>query len=93
MSIAIGQDISDRKRAEEALKKSRDFYLTLFEYFPGLIWQSGLDGKCNYFNQAWLNFTGRTFEQETGNGWTQGVHPDDREQCLSPLLSLSEVTK
>ncbi len=79
------------KRAEEALKKSRDFYLTLFEYFPALIWQSGLDAKCNYFNQAWLNFTGRTFEQEIGNGWTQGVHPDDLEQCLSTYMQAFEA--
>lgn len=80
--IPEGRDITERKRAEEALARSRDFYLTLFESFPTLIWQSDLEAKCNYFNQAWLNFTGRTLDQELGDGWTQGVHPDDVEHCL-----------
>jgi PAS domain S-box-containing protein len=89
--IPEGRDITERKRAEEALSKSRDFYLTLFEFFPALIWQAGLDAKCNYFNQAWLNFTGRTLDQEVGDGWTQGVHPDDLERCLRTYLQAFEA--
>jgi PAS domain S-box-containing protein len=80
--IPEGRDITERKQAEEALARSRDFYLTLFESFPTLIWQSDLEAKCNYFNQAWLNFTGRTLDQELGDGWIQGVYPDDVERCL-----------
>jgi len=48
---------------------------------PIPLWVSGLDNKCSFFNKAWLNFTGRKLEKESGDGWTAGVHPDDLENC------------
>ncbi len=62
-------------------------YKTLADSGQALIWTSGLDKGCDYFNQVWLDFTGRSFEQETGNGWAEGVHPDDFEHCLHIYLS------
>ncbi len=47
-----------------------------------MIWTSGPDKLCDWFNRTWLEFTGRTMEQELGNGWTDGVHPDDLSRCL-----------
>src|SRR5262249_22735333 len=47
------------------------------------IWMSGLDKLCTFFNRSWLDFTGRTLDQELGTGWTEGIHPDDRERCLA----------
>lgn len=61
-------------------------YRTIVETAPNLIWRSGLDAKCYYFNKTWLNFTGRSFEQEYGDGWIEGVHPDDLDRCVKIYL-------
>jgi len=80
-------DITERKQAEAALIKARDFHLQLFENAPTLIWRAGTDAKCDWFNQTWFNFTGRTMEQEFGDGWAAGVHPDDLDDCVKRYLA------
>jgi PAS domain S-box-containing protein len=49
---------------------------------PVMIWRSRLDKQCDFFNKPWLDFTGRTLEQELGAGWAEGMHPDDYARCL-----------
>lgn len=61
-------------------------YKTIVESSPNMIWRSGKDTKCNYFNNTWLKFTGKTLEEEFGDGWLQGVHPDDIEFCANTYL-------
>jgi diguanylate cyclase (GGDEF)-like protein/PAS domain S-box-containing protein len=63
-----------------------DFSTALFERFPTLIWRSGTDAKCCYFNQTWLSFTGRTLDDELGDGWTIGIHPEDFDRCIGTYL-------
>lgn len=48
-----------------------------------MIWRADSAARCDYFNQRWLAFTGRTLEDELGDGWSNGVHPDDRDRCLT----------
>jgi PAS domain S-box-containing protein len=54
---------------------------------PVLIWMSGTDKLCTFFNQGWLDFTGRSLKQDLGNGWIAAVHPDDRDRCLEVYSS------
>ncbi|TWJ19458.1 PAS domain S-box protein [Geobacter argillaceus] len=87
------QDITERKIAEDNVILLKDFYLSLFEEFPAFIWRAGTDAKCNYLNKTWLDFTGRTLEQDLGDGWAEGVHPEDRDYCLATYLEASEARR
>ncbi len=80
--VCCGMDISELKKAEQAVTRSRDYYLSLLEDFPALIWRCDTAAECDYFNRTWLAFTGRTMEEERGNGWAQSVHEDDLADCL-----------
>lgn len=79
------EDITEHKLMEESLERSRDFYLTLFDDFPALIWRSNTNNESNYFNKRWLEFTGRKLENEIGTGWIKGIHPEDTELFVSRL--------
>lgn len=57
-------------------------YKIIVESSPNMIWRAGLDTLCDYFNSTWLKFTGRSMDQERANGWTEGIHPDDFDNCI-----------
>ena len=75
------------KKEQLEISKAKELYLKIFEEFPALIWRARLDKLCDYFNKTWLEFTGRTMEQEFGNGWAEGVHPDDFDFCLQTYVT------
>lgn len=76
-------DITDRKRAEEALRESEKRFRLMADSAPVLMWMTGPDKACTDVNRGWLEFTGRSLEQELGEGWTEGVHPEDRHHCVN----------
>ena len=71
-----------RQSVERSLQESELRFRMMANSAPVLLWMSGPDKLCTFFNQGWLTFTGRTQEQELGNGWAEGVHPDDFNHCL-----------
>jgi two-component system sensor kinase FixL len=71
-----------RAQAEAALSESEARFRYMANNAPVLIWMSGLDKGCTFFNKGWLDFTGRPMAKELGSGWVDGVHPDDVDRCL-----------
>jgi PAS domain S-box-containing protein len=75
-------DITDRKRAEGTMRLSEKRFRMVADCSPVMIWMSGVNKACTWFNRRWLEFVGRTMEQELGDGWADGVHPDDVARCV-----------
>jgi PAS domain S-box-containing protein len=80
--LIAGIDITERKKAEAELREKEVQYRNLADSGLALIWTSGSNKLRDYFNKPWLEFRGRTFDEEAGNGWTEGIHRDDIDRCL-----------
>ncbi len=82
MIVLAIEDVTAQRRVQQ-LAAFRD----MADNAPVMIWVAGLDKACTFFNNTWLEFSGRTLEQELGHGWVEGVHPDDLERCLEIYTS------
>ncbi len=90
---AFLRDITERKKVENVLHESEQRFRILADTAPVLIWMSGTDKMCTYCNKTWLDFTGRSFEEELGEGWTESIHPEDKERCMKIYLDNFEERK
>lgn len=79
-AITRFHDVSEQYDAELKHKESEERFSIMADAAPVLLWMSGPDNLCYFFNKPWLEFRGRTLEQEIGTGWREGVHPDDVER-------------
>jgi PAS domain S-box-containing protein len=75
--VGVNFDVTRRRQAEESLRESEERFRHMADNAPVMIWISGADKRCTYFNQQWLIFTGRTIEEALGTDWADGAHPDD----------------
>ena len=83
LAVALNGLLTTLRTRNRQLSRARDEHLVMLETFPHLAWRADASGACDWFNRAWLNFTGRSLAEEVGYGWAEGVHPDDREACLA----------
>ena len=86
-ALAMVSDITERRRAEEALRESEERFRLVANTAPVMIWMSGTDKLCTYVNQPRLEFSGRPLEAELGNGWAESVHPEDFTQVYAYVHS------
>jgi len=73
----------EQMRTEEELRESEARFRTMADAAPVLVWMAGTDGRCNWFNKPWLDFVGRSIEEEARHGWSQNIHPDDSDSYVS----------
>jgi PAS domain S-box-containing protein len=83
--------IEERVTGQTELYESESRFRIMADAAPVLIWVAGVDKLCTFFNKPWLDFTGRSTEQELGNGWAEGVHRDDLQNCLQVYTSAFDV--
>jgi PAS domain S-box-containing protein len=81
----LQREIVQRMRTEQALRESEQRFRIMADTAPVMIVTRDVNQGGSFFNRVWLDFTGRTMEQELGTGWTVGVHPDDLESCMNGL--------
>ena len=92
-SMAVVEDITERRENEALLQESEKRFRNMADAAPVMIWVSGPDKLCTFFNQGWLTFTGSTMDEAVGNGWTTKVHPDDRDRCLASYSSAFDARR
>jgi PAS domain S-box-containing protein len=82
-----------QNRVEQLQRAGERQFLRLADDSPAMIWTSGPDAACEYVNQAWLTYRGRTAQEEIGSGWVAGLHPDDRDLCMETYLHAFHARK
>lgn len=82
-TFVIARDLAATTREQEALRESEQRFRVMADSAPIMMWMAGADKGCTDFNRGWLEFTGRSLEQEMGDGWAEGVFPADLQRCVN----------
>ncbi len=85
--------VDERRQAEDMLRESEERFRTMADTAPVLIWISDKNTACTYFNKTWLDYTGRTFNQEVGNGWEASISPDDLRACKQRFVQAHKTKR
>jgi len=89
----LAHELAQRRRSEQTLRESESRFRSLADTAPVMIWMSGLDKQCTFFNKGWLDFTGRRLEQELGMGWSNGVHAEDLDRCIAQYVDAFDARR
>jgi two-component system CheB/CheR fusion protein len=81
--LKIGQDVTERRQTEEALRTSEARVQAIANMVPDLLWSNDAAGAADWFNDRWRTYTGQTLEEACGDGWTAAIHPEDRERAVT----------
>jgi PAS domain S-box-containing protein len=87
LRFAITEPLQRHQKLFEQLRESEERFRIMADCAPVLLWMAEPDGLCSFFNKTWLDFTGRPLEEELGNGWAEGVHPEDFQPCMHIYLN------
>jgi PAS domain S-box-containing protein len=84
---AMVSDVSEEHRIRQDLRETDGRFRAMADAAPVLLWMSRSDGLCTFFNETWLEFTGRTMKEEWGVGWAENVHFEDLEACMDTYVA------
>lgn len=91
--LGVWHDLTDILEAEEKERESHRRLQVILESLPVMVWLADENNSCTYFNQRWLDFSGRSMEQELESGWAACVHPDDYQSCCASYKKGFETKK
>ena len=86
LRLKLAEAEAELEYAKQKQVSAERRFRELLDASPVMVWMSGTDAMCTFFNRSWLEFRGRALEKELGNGWAEGLHPDDRDLCLETYL-------